>query len=719
MQLMASAQPASETVPAPAPFDHVPPGPRGHFLLHFYAAVDRVIDYVQRLSLLGGEDPAESMAGFPFIAGYLDEIQRVMPEQVEAADSWAWWEAEIAAWAARADGRLPLLALAGVGVSFRSRIALLIAGLAEVDSRFGTLFAHLQAPLAHRRPCLETLGQILGSDGWALCRPLLQAGLLEATNPEAARAELALRVPALLWDVICGDGEARPAPWCTLHPPERFPPVEALLFDERLRARLANVPALAGTGGVSAIVVRATPGSERLEVLGALARALGRGLAELQLAPGRGEGDGPDEARWRVAGPLCVMTGCLPVISYDLSPGETVEPTALTGYSGPVGVLLGHEGGLRGPLAAQAISVSLPTPDAAQRLSHWRQALGGRPADDLELISQRFHLPGGYIRQAAELAMAHASLDGRERVGLADVRAACRSLNRQLLDSLASHIEAGGGWAQLVVNAATTHKLRELEQRCYHRERVLATLGPAFVGSANRGVRALFSGSSGTGKTLAARILAAELGMDLYRVDLSAVVNKYIGETEKNLHRVLSRAEELDVVLLLDEGDSLLGSRTDVKSSNDRYANLETNFLLQRLEHYQGIVLITTNASQFIDTAFQRRLDVVVNFVAPQATERRLIWQIHLPEGHAVDEAMLSEVAARCALSGGQIRNAAMHAALLALDEDAAAVGAAHLAAAVDGEYRKAGALCPLADERHGRDGHGGVGAFLGALIVS
>ncbi|MCB0231655.1 MAG: ATP-binding protein, partial [Anaerolineae bacterium] len=119
------------------------------------------------------------------------------------------------------------------------------------------------------------------------------------------------------------------------------------------------------------------------------------------------------------------------------------------------------------------------------------------------------------------------------------------------------------------------------------------------------------------------------------------VVNKYIGETEKNLHRVLSTAEDLDVVLLLDEGDALLGTRTEVRSSNDRYANLETNYLLQRLENYQGIVLITTNAGENIDSAFQRRMDVVVNFVTPQAEERWHIWQLHLPEAHSVDQSVL------------------------------------------------------------------------------
>src|SRR5262249_44759311 len=122
-------------------------------------------------------------------------------------------------------------------------------------------------------------------------------------------------------------------------------------------------------------------------------------------------------------------------------------------------------------------------------------------------------------------------------------------------------------------------------------------------------------------------------------------------ETEKNLHRVLSRAEELDVILLLDEGDALLGNRTEVKSSNDRYANLETNYLLQRLEHYQGIVVVTTNAGQNIDTAFQRRMDFVVPFVPPQAQERQAIWQLHLPVDHAVDAAYLEDIAVRCALT--------------------------------------------------------------------
>jgi SpoVK/Ycf46/Vps4 family AAA+-type ATPase len=230
-------------------------------------------------------------------------------------------------------------------------------------------------------------------------------------------------------------------------------------------------------------------------------------------------------------------------------------------------------------------------------------------------------------------------------------------------------------------------------------------------------VRALLTGPSGTGKTLAARLLAAELGMDLYRVDLASVINKYVGETEKNLHRVLSTAEELDVVLLLDEGDALLGRRTEVSTANDRYANVETDYLLQRLEHYSGIVLVTSNLADNIDPAFQRRMDRVVDFSPPSAEERLAIWSIHLPEDHAVDESTLRRVARECALNGGQIRNAAQQATLLALDDagestsptkagtygeqlravsENVKVRDEHVVAAVREEYQKDGAVCPL-----------------------
>ena len=289
----------------------------------------------------------------------------------------------------------------------------------------------------------------------------------------------------------------------------------------------------------------------------------------------------------------------------------------------------------------------------------------------------------------------YAALDGRTTVTLADVQQASRTLNRQTLDTLAACVPTSGGWEHLAVSAQTCAELADLESRCRHRERLPAAVGAALGAQLNAGVRALFSGPSGTGKTLAARLLASELHMDLYRVDLSTVVNKYIGETEKNLHQIFARAEELDIILLLDEGDALLTQRTGVQTANDRYANLETNYLLQRLETFEGIIIVTTNAGERIDSAFQRRLDVVVYFRPPEAAERWSIWQLHLPADHAVDDALLREVAGRCTLTGGQIRNAVLHASLLALN-DGGLVTSAWLKAAVQREYRKAGAVCPL-----------------------
>jgi SpoVK/Ycf46/Vps4 family AAA+-type ATPase len=307
-------------------------------------------------------------------------------------------------------------------------------------------------------------------------------------------------------------------------------------------------------------------------------------------------------------------------------------------------------------------------------------------------------MTGGNIRRAAGLARSAAALAGGEEVTEADVLQAGQALHGQLLDTLAERVAPGGRWDDLAVDGATAAELRLLESRCRHRERLHELVGPALAGRLNPGVRALFTGPSGTGKTLAARLLASALGLDLYRLDLSTVVNKYLGETEKNLSRVFARAEEADVALLLDEGDALLTQRTAVQTANDRYANLETNYLLQRLESFEGILIVTTNAGERIDRAFRRRMDVVVEFRAPEPLERWAIWQLHLPPVHAVEQPLLEEVASRCALTGGQIRNAVLHASLLALS-DGGTVLAEHVVEAIRREYRKAGEICPLVRE--------------------
>ena len=211
-----------------------------------------------------------------------------------------------------------------------------------------------------------------------------------------------------------------------------------------------------------------------------------------------------------------------------------------------------------------------------------------------------------------------------------------------------------------------------LGARCRYREGLATSLGAALRVRYRVGVRALFTGPSGTGKTLACAWLASRLGLPLYRVDLAAVVSKYIGETEKNLAELLARAEAADVVLLFDEADSLFGKRTEVKDSNDRFANSQTNYLLQRIETYRGIVLLTSNSRTRLDPAFTRRLDMIVEFPLPGPKERRGLWRAHLGNAHSLDQADLNRLAASCNLAGGDIRNVVLIAAVLARIEDRA-----------------------------------------------
>jgi len=706
-------------------FDHVPRSVGGHFVLNLYAAIFRVLDQTRSFAELGGSTLESVFDRYGFLGEYFMEMRQHMPEELTWEGGADWWRRELDAWEKQCDFHLPLRALSEqAALPFQSRLAFMAIGLVEEDSRFGTLLAELQAPLTHRRPTLELVGQMMmepgaigESDPWTICRPLINAGLVEILNKQSPRSEWLLRVPPLLWDAVRGQVPRPPAPWCKWHDASEFGAVDQLVFDAPTLERMAKVPALLQAQRARVLVLRGAQGADSVHAAGAIAAALGRSLLEVNGT----ELANPEPAQ--LLGPFCALANALPCLHFDLAPGETAKLPALIGYSGPIAVLLGLEGGVDADVAEASLTLTLPALKPEQRAQLWRATLD--PADaDLAAIVDGFHLGGAYIRKVARAARAQAALEDRAGVQVHDVRAAARMLNRQMLDTLATPLTVHGSWSDLVAVQATREKLQELERRCRHRERVLDLLGPAFGSNGNRGVRALFTGASGTGKTLAAKILGAIVGarsgadasgMDLYRVDLAAVVNKYIGETEKNLHQVLSRAEALDVMLLLDEGDALLGARTDVKSANDRYANLETNFLLQRLENYQGVVIITTNLSENIDQAFQRRMDVVVPFFAPQPEERLQILDMHLPRDHGVSHALRERIALRCHLTGSQIRNAAMHATLLAL-EDGAPMHDRHLEGGVRSEYRKAGGICPLDARGPQRELDGGMESFVSAF---
>ena len=240
--------------------------------------------------------------------------------------------------------------------------------------------------------------------------------------------------------------------------------------------------------------------------------------------------------------------------------------------------------------------------------------------------------------------------------------------------------------------------LQSISAYLRHRDRVLSDWGYERSVARTQGLKVLFAGESGTGKTMAAQVLAAELGLELFRVDLATIVSKYIGETEKNLDRIFGAAEGSNAILFFDEADALFGKRSEVSDSHDRYANIEVAYLLQKMEGYAGAVILATNFRRNIDDAFVRRLDFVIDFPFPEAEDRKRIWRLLLPpEAPLGDDIDIEFLATQFKLSGGGIRNCSLSAAFQAADDDGV-IGMRHLVRAVALEYGKQGRLTLEAD---------------------
>jgi hypothetical protein len=303
--------------------------------------------------------------------------------------------------------------------------------------------------------------------------------------------------------------------------------------------------------------------------------------------------------------------------------------------------------------------VSRPFP--SEQHDFWVASLAGGPAANPEQLAGQFDLNLPAIEQATRAARA---LEDDQPVE-ARLWAACRALTRPRLEALAKRIDAKATWEEIVLPQEALALLRHLADQVRQRRRVYDEWG--FRARMNRGfgISALFAGDSGSGKTMAAEVIANDLRLDLYRVDLSAVVSKYIGETEKNLRRVFDAAEDGGAILFFDEADALFGKRSEVRDSHDRYANIEINYLLQRMEAYRGLAILATNLKQALDTAFLRRLRFVVNFPFPGAAERKQIWQRVFPVNTPLEALDLDRLA-RWNLTGGSIHNIALNAAFLA-----------------------------------------------------
>ena len=502
-------------------------------------------------------------------------------------------------------------------------------------------------------------------------------------------------------------------------------------LDQRLAGLLRPLPA--GPGDVDRLL-RPLPAGESLvpshqtlarEIAATWAQAAGAGqLPAVQLC-------GPQiESKRAVAAAACAVLGLdlylMPLAALPADPGELDRLLRLWGREAALGesaLLIDCDGAdgadparesalarlveagygplllssreRRGPWGRPALSYEVDQPTGAEQRAVWGTVLGDEAAGldgQVERLVAQFNLSPSLILAAARGALGRlASQENGETTGAETAGAAlwdmCRLQARPQLDDLARRIEPVAGWEDLILPDEQGELLREI---CMHvRQRVQVYESWDFLSKGKRGlgVSALFAGGSGTGKTMAAEVLARELRLDLYRIDLSAVVSKYIGETEKNLRRVFDAAEAGGAILLFDEADALFGKRSDVKDSHDRYANIEISYLLGRMEAYRGLAILTTNLKDALDAAFTRRIRFVVQFPFPDRAEREAIWRGIYPAATPTQE-LDAGVLARLNVAGGDIRNIALKAAFLAA-EAGQPVGMAHLLRAARHEYMK------------------------------
>jgi Winged helix domain, variant/ATPase family associated with various cellular activities (AAA) len=349
------------------------------------------------------------------------------------------------------------------------------------------------------------------------------------------------------------------------------------------------------------------------------------------------------------------------------------------------------------------VHVPFPMPTHTERRAVWAGQLATAGIElapsELDDLAGRFRLTADQIADAASVARNRARMTSPPSgPSLADLFDAARTRSDAALTGLARKIDPAHGWAQLVLPDDSVAQLREICAQVVQRHRVLDEWGFGEILSLGKGVTALFAGPSGTGKTTAADIIARELGLDLYKIDLSAVVSKYIGETEKNLERIFSAAENANAILFFDEADALFGRRSEVRDSHDRYANLEIAYLLQRMEQYEGVAILATNLRQNMDEAFVRRLQFVVEFPFPDESQRSHIWPLLFPaDAERDDDIDFAALARSFRITGGSIKNIVLGAAFLAANESQP-IGTRHLLHATRREYLKLGRVLSDAD---------------------
>jgi ATP-dependent 26S proteasome regulatory subunit len=588
---------------------------------------------------------------------------------------------------------------------------LLIALAPEVDLKYERIYAYLQDDVTRRRPTVDLALGLLCAE-WDervavrarldVSAPLLSRGLLRLAGDPAQNdpplLSRFLRPVARVVSFLLGSDEPDAAIMglCTaIEPAARLEDV--LLPDLMKYAPEAVVRDV--DGGTTLVHLRGPYGVGKRTTAEAFCRAIDLPLLVVDVARLLAA----DDAAARVgdvAREALLRGAALLWEGFDLLlPDEprAVRDAVLRAAEGRgVTFLAGEEAWepADAPAGQGFYPVRLERPAYPDRVRLWRALLEGEgDAVDVEALANRFRFTGGQIRDAIDsarsLARVRAPADGR--VSMDDLEAACRARSTPHLGALAEKVEPSHEWDDLVLPPDRTQQLREIAMTMRHRARVYHEWGFDGALSLGKGLNVLFTGPPGTGKTMAAGIIAGALGLDLYRIDLSMLVSKFIGETEKNLARVFTEAEASNAILFFDEADALFGRRGEVRDSHDRYANLEVAYLLQRMDEYEGVVILATNFRKNMDDAFARRMHHAVDFLLPGERERLRIWERVFPAATPRDPGLaLDHLARRLEISGGSIRNIALSAAFLAADAGGV-VRMEHLACAARRELQKLG----------------------------
>jgi len=575
---------------------------------------------------------------------------------------------------------------------FERDLLLMCAGL-ELDATFASLCAALQGDPQYGYPTFSLALAALPQAHWsalAPSAPLRHRRLIELgggfRSGGALLTTCPLRIDERVLHYLTGLNQLDERLAGLIEPhhaPQKLMPAHQSIVDRAVTAWSGALD----NGSLPAIVLHGPDASSARDIAAGVCTELG---LNLQILPARSLPQNPNDLYnlirlWEREGALsssAVFLDCgddgLADASREANASDFVErmPGALLLYL--------RERRTFRRRATTCFEVTRPA--ALEQRAVWNAALGesARHLDgQLDLLTSQFNLSVPAIVSAATQAKVGA--DGVP--SFAALWDACRAQSRSRLHELAQPIESAATWTDLVLPEAQQETLRDIVAHVRHRAKVYETWGFAAKGSRGLGITALFAGASGTGKTMAAEVLSGELRLDLYRIDLSSVVSKYIGETEKNLRRVFDAAEMSGAILLFDEADALFGKRSEVKDSHDRYANIEVGYLLQRMESYRGLAILTTNMKSALDTAFLRRIRFVVQFPFPDAAQRAEIWQRIFPASTPTDGLDAGKLA-QLNVAGGNIRNMALNAAFLAADSREP-VNMSHLLRAARSEYAK------------------------------